>query len=266
MVNIKHWFHNAQPCTSRAGLRTWYDGTLGRRLLEIEQRQLDAILPNLFGYHLVQIGCLADTDMVGASRVSHRVILDIIDGRRSATVGVQAEPARLPIASDSVDVVVLPHTLEFEADPHQTLREVDRVLIPEGHVVILGFNPWSFWGLRRLFRRRGRATYPWCGRFRGLTRIKDWLALLGFDVVMTSGYFFRPPLHHEGVMRRLAFIEVAGARWCSMLSGAYILVARKRMLTLTPVKPRWRPRRSLIGADMPEPTTRNGSCFDAEDD
>lgn len=264
-MDIKRWFKNNQFCTSRAGLRRWYGEPLGRRLFEIEQRKLDAILPNLFGYHLLQVGCMVDEDMLGASRISHRIVVDVADGSSVAVICLQGQPDRLPVASDSVDVVVLPHTLEYEADPHQALREVDRILIPEGHVVILGFNPWSFWGLRRLFRRRRYYTYPWCGRFRSLPRIKDWLSLLGFDIVMTSGYFFRPPLRHDTVMRRLAFIETAGARWFSMLSGAYLLVAKKRTSTLTPIKPRWRPRRSLLGADVPEPTTRNGSCFDGDE-
>ena len=261
---MKRWFKNSQPCISRNGLRLWYDTPVGNRLLDIERRKLDAILPNLFGYHLLQVGCMVDDDLLGASRISHRIVIDVVEDRPLQCVRLRAYPDRLPIASDSVDVVVLPHTLEFEADPHQALREIDRILIPEGHVVILGFNPWSWWGLRRLFRRRRRDTYPWCGRFRSLPRIKDWLALLGFDIVMTSGYFFRPPLNHDRIMRRLNFIETAGARWLPMLSGAYLLVAKKRVLTLTPIKPRWRPRRSLIGADMPEPTTRSGSCFNGK--
>lgn len=265
IVDIRRWFKNTHFCTHRSGLRFWYREPLGQRLLEIERRKLDAILPNLFGYHLLQIGSMVDDDLLAASRISHRVVVDVADGARLATLGLHGRPDQLPVASDSVDVVVLPHTLEYEADAHQALREVDRVLIPEGHVIILGFNPWSFWGLRRVFRRRREDTYPWCGRFRSLPRIKDWLALLGFDIVMTSGYFFRPPLQHDAIMRRLAFIETAGARWCSMLSGAYLLVAKKRQSTLTPIKPRWRSRRSLIGADIPEPTTRSGSCFDAEE-
>ncbi len=264
-MDITRWFKNSRFCTGRAGLRFWYGEPLGRRLLEIEQRKLDAILPNLFGYHLLQVGCMVDEDLLGASRISHRIVVDVIDGKPVAAISMQGQPERLPVASDSVDVVVLPHTLEYEADPHQALREVDRILIPEGHVVILGFNPWSFWGLRRLFRRRRCNTYPWCGRFRSLPRIKDWLSLLGFDIVMTSGYFFRPPIQHDAVMRRLRFIETAGARWFSALSGAYMLVAKKRTSTLTPIKPRWRPRRSLIGAEMPEPTTRNGSCLDGDE-
>ncbi len=235
--------------------RAWYRLRLGRLLLEEERARLEEILPNLFGYHLLQIGRMADTDLLLTSRITHRIVIDADGDTNNAMPGLVACPDALPIASDSVDVVILPHTLELEADPHQVLREVERVLIAEGSLVIAGFNPWSLWGLWRLVLARGGYP-PWCGRFISLVRIRDWLALLGFDEVQVQPYFFRPPLHHEGLMKKLNFMERLGARGWPQLSGAYLLVAKKRVSTLTPIMPNWSRERRVVNRGL-EPTTRN---------
>ena len=259
-------------CADRTRLRRWYMQGLGRLLLEREQELLDQVLHNLFGFYLVQVGCPAPVDLARASRVRYRVVLDC-DGEDVAScgdveggaaesgdakdasrlppvrVGLRGRPEALPLQRDSVDVILLPHILEFEPHPHEVLREVERVLVAEGHVVILGFNPWSWWGCWRLLRRR-RGHPPWYGDFRSVLRIKDWLALLGFDVEMTRMYFFRPPLRHARVMRRLGFLERLGRRWWPFFGGGYLIVAKKRVMSLTPIKPRWRPRRPLVQVDL----------------
>lgn len=246
---------NLSVCTERLALRDWYSRGLGQWLLESEIEVLETVLPNLFGYHLVQVGCLADSGLLQASRISHRMVIDMIDNDAVVSaINTVGQPEALPVESDCIDVVVLPHTLEFEENPHEVLREVDRILVPEGHVVILGFNPWSFWGMRRIIPFR-RSKPPWCGTFRGVIRIKDWLALLGFDTVFIQNYFFRPPINHEGIMRRLGFVEKAGERFWPFFSGSYCLVAKKRVATLTPIKPRWRSRQQLVGAGLVKPTT-----------
>jgi SAM-dependent methyltransferase len=235
------------PVAARRALRRWYKGNLGQTLLNEERQILDDVLPNLFGYHLLQVGAPVDVNLLEASRVSHCMVLDDTpDGERGNMLHcLYGEAAALPIASDSVDVLVLPHTLEFEANPHEVLREADRALVPEGHVVILGFSPWSLWGIWRLAAGWRNHT-PWCGRFFSSSRVKDWLALLGFDTVLGRTYFFRPPFHHAGLMRHLNFLERGGHRWWPVLGGAYVLVARKRVSTLTPIRPRWRATPRLV--------------------
>jgi SAM-dependent methyltransferase len=230
-------------------LRTWYAAGLGRRVLDSEREELDQVLCNLFGYHLMQAGVFVDENLLVASRIPHCFVLDQEADRLSpplAAVGVRGSTGTMPIAGASVDVVLLHHTLEFAGDPHRVLREVDRVLIPEGHVVICGFNPWSLW-LPWRWLLRWRKQPPWCGRALRRARLRDWLALLGFDIVYTSNYFFRPPLRHQGVMNRLGFLEKLGRRLWPALGAGFVLVGRKRVIGLTPIKPRWRPRRSLIG-------------------
>ncbi len=239
-----------RPCTDRSRLQQWYSDALGQRLLESERRELDEILPNLFGYHLVQVGQPVCEDLLQASRISHRLVVEEMAAEASPAPGLRGRADALPLQRDSVDVVLLPHTLEFASRPHEVLREAERVLVAEGHVVILGFNPWSLWGLWRLLRGR-RGHPPWCGTFRSLLRLRDWLALLGFDTVMTRMYFYRPPLRNAALMQRLSFLERLGGHWWPILGGAYVLVARKRVVGLTPIRPRWRPRRrGLVQVDL----------------
>lgn len=251
--------HPASPPRADGGLRYWYAEPLGQALLEAERHELDEILPDLFGYYLVQLGAATGQYLLGASRIRRHVVTDAVDpdaGEHGGRASVMyAHAGVLPLRNDSVDVVLLHHTLDFEPLPHEVLREVERALVPDGHVVIVGFNPWSLWGLRRLFTWRRGEHAPWRGAFRSVIRIKDWLALLGFDIVVTRSRFFRPPLRHPGLMRRLQWMERLGARAWPYLGGTYIIVAKKRVVTLTPIKPRWRPRRSLIHGDVIKPTT-----------
>lgn len=237
----------------RCDVRHWFAQRLGQRVLAQECEHLAEVLPYLFGYHLVQIGRFADRDILSSSRVLHRVVMDPDYGVNPLTASFYGYPDALPIESHSIDVVVLHHTLEFEPDPHQVLREADRTLIPEGHVVILCFNPRSLWGLWRLvLKRKGRA--PWCGQFLSATRLKDWLALLGFDIVVIKPYFFCPPIHNERVMQKLRFLDRLGEKWWPVFPGSNLIVAKKRVATLTPIRPRWRPRRSrLLAPDLARP-------------
>jgi SAM-dependent methyltransferase len=238
-------------------LRAWYAGPTGARLAVAERELLSNILPDLFGYHLVQVGLPDAHDWLGGSRINHHILLDLRGETAHGEAhgaGLLAAADQLPVASESVDVVVLPHTLDFHPRPHAILREVDRILIPEGHVVILGFNPVSLWGLSRVLLT-WREHMPWRGQYYTLTRLRDWLALLGFDCMPRKGVFFRPPLANEKVMQKLMFMERFGQRCCPFISAVYALTARKRMSTLTPIKPRWRTQRKLVGAV--EPTTRS---------
>src|SRR4030066_244876 len=148
---------------------------------------------------------------------------------------------------------VLPPPLDFCDDPHQVLREVSRVLRPEGHVVILGFNPMSMWGFRRLVARRARAA-PWCGKFFRLARIKDWLALLDFETTHGTMLYYRPPLRNEGFMQRLHFLDKMGDRWWPMMAGVYLVVAKKRVVGVTPLPLSWKTKRTVAtGAGQPPP-------------
>lgn len=250
--------HQQDP-NIRHRLREWFAQPLGQSLLAAERAQLEGILPGLFGYHALQVGSLGQgINLLSAAHMPHQVVVDADYGGEPGLAGLYAQPDELPIESDSVAALVLPHTLEFAADPHAVLREAERTVFPEGHVVVLGFNPWSLWGIWRLLLGR-RGDVPWCGRFLSQSRLKDWLALLGFETVCVREFFFRPPLRHEGMMRRLSFIESSGGRLWPYLGGAYVLVAKKKVVRLIPIKPRWQPKRRLVPGRLIEPTHRSVS-------
>ena len=241
----------------RQALRAWFTSGLGANLLEQEQAVINSVLQDLFGYYLLQLGVVTPIDLLGESRIRARVMMDSDLPPGLVASPVRGAPDAVPVSTDSVDVVLLHHTLEFADDPHVILREVERILIPEGHVVIAAFNPWSFWGAWRLLRRR-KGSPPWCGRFLGITRIKDWMGLLGFDTVDVRPLFFRPPLRHEGMMRRMHFLDRAGGRWWPFLAGVHIVVAKKRVATLTPIKTKWRPKRPALVAEPSSGRIING--------
>ena len=225
-------------------LRDWYEQPLGQLLAATEQSALDEILPNLFGYHLLQVS-FACHSLLSASRILHRAVMTVGPVRQPREVGLSGDPEALPISPDALDALILHHTLEFAEDPRKVLREAERTLVGEGHIVILGFNPRSVWGIRRLLRLRRNAV-PWSARFLSVARVKDWLALLGFEVLSARQVFFRPPIQSERILNRLGILEKLGARWWPLRGGVYVIVARKKVWTLTPIKPRWRPRRRLV--------------------
>lgn len=245
-------------------LRDWFHTPLGREVLDGETREVESIVPDLFGYYFLQLGWLGDERMLASSRVRNRVVLSALtNGPRPGDL-VHASVGQLPLATDTIDVVLMLHVLEFQENPHTALREVERILIPEGHVAVVGFNPWSLFGIWRRLHRGGDQT-PWNGHFVSLTRLKDWLALLGFELIRVRTAFFRPPLKKHGVLNRLEFLEALGARFWPLLGGVYVVLARKRVATITPVKPRWQPRRGLVTTGLIEPTTRTHQGTDGED-
>ena len=215
----------------------WFATSLGQYLLEKEQAYLDDVTPDIFGFHAMQLG-MPEVDLLRESRIAHRVRIAAAD-----RPDVYAKCHELPLATNSIDMVVLPHVLEFAAEPHAILREVDRVMMPEGRLVIVGFNPWSLWGLRSSVGF-SRNDYPWNGRFVSLPRVKDWLALLGFDVMGGGLDCYAPPFAQEKWLRRCAFFEHAGDRWWPIAGGVYYLRATKKLLGMRVITPAWERRKS----------------------
>lgn len=228
-------------------LETWWQTRTGGYLQKQERAALGQALPTLFGFYLVQSGCWGgDQSLLDASTIRSRVV---VGSRGQPGSGVAGDPAYLPFASDSVDVVLLPHTLERVEEPEQVLREAERVLHGEGHVVILGFHPFGPWGLMRYTGLRR----PWHGRFLNLWRLKIWLRVLGFEEVSVRHYLFRPPFASRGMLRRSAFLDRLGWR---LSAGAYMVVARKRVFTMTPLRMK-RSRTQPAFSGVAKPTTRS---------
>ncbi|MCK5718980.1 MAG: methyltransferase domain-containing protein [Thiomargarita sp.] len=227
-------------------LNGWFQTPLGKRLLIEENHKLQQILPHLFGYYLLQIdnigyGCLLDSSLIKNRFIlcqSTNIICNLYPS-------IYTSPTHLPIIADSVDVVILPHILEFESEPHAILREIERILVPEGYIIIIGFNPVSLWGLWHYFLIRSK-TPPWNGHFLPLLRIKDWLNLLGFDLVEQNSFFTGLPFEKDYFSHYFQFWDKMSMRWIFNLGSVYIVVAKKRVATLMPIRKGWQVHPTLV--------------------
>jgi len=215
-------------------LATWLQTPPGQYLLRWEQQQLDAAVADIFGFHALQLG-LPELTTLRANRMPHRW-LALDPAARSGPQGLPlllTEFDALPFESNSLDLVVLPHSLELAPDPHQTLREVERVLRPEGRLIILGLNPASLWGLRqnlgRLLPGEQKLYLPLAGEFLGYWRLRDWLRLLTFEVEAARFGCYSPPLRSEVWLERWRGIEPIGGRWWPVLGAVYFIQAVKRV-------------------------------------
>ena len=246
-------FKPEQSAQLFAGLQDWFKRAGGASIRDAELEVAASILPNLFGYHIVQLGNYVAHDFIASTRISHSMILDSDAGE--GQVSVVSSFAALPLATNSIDVLVAPHVLDFADQPHAVLREAERILIGEGHIMILGFNPWSWCGLWRIAAGwRGRA--PWCGHFLSAARIKDWLKLLGFEIEVSKKTSFRFPVRREKAGKKRSVFDQLGAHWWPFFGNVYIVVAKKRDAAVTPLKSSWRTRRKMIATGVAEPTAR----------
>lgn len=261
-------------------LSNWLETASGRYVLAWEQVRFDRLVADIFGFNAVQIGLLelpalrsnrmpfvfaageprGDSPADFAADFGGIAIGDSSCSRVRAHVHIRLE--ELPFASQSIDLLVLPHALEFADDPHRVLREVERVLMPEGQVVISGFNPISLWGARQLIGRTFNAPFlPREGQFLALTRLKDWLKLLGFEV--NRGHFgcYRPPFKAEAWQGRFGFMETAGNRWWPFCGAVYMVHAIKRVQGMRLIGPAWKEKKRAAAALQPSVNrTREGGA------
>lgn len=238
-------------------LGDWFDTPAGSYVRDWEQTHLDALTADIFGLNAIQIG-LPQIDALRANRMQHRWMADmrlpdpetVIQTSRQLTL--VHDYCDWPFASQSIDLVVLPHVLEFAAEPHQILREVERVLIPEGKLIICGFNPASLWGMRQaLGRLTGAHFMPVNGEFISVRRMKDWLKLLSMET--HRGHFgcYLPPCGSTRAFHRYAYVEKMGDRWWPFLGGVYIVQAIKRVRGMTLIGPvRAKTKRQVVNVPV----------------
>ncbi len=224
----------------------WLASPAGQYLRAWEQAYLDRAVSDVFGFHALQLG-MPVLDALQANRMPHRWLgcdehpAPWPLGREVLMTNYEA----LPFPDASLDLLVLPHTLELSYDPHATLREVQRVLVPEGRVVICGFNPNSLWGMSKSCGRGLKDV----GHFIGQGRLRDWLQLLSFEVESTSFGCYRPAAKTERWLQRLEWMDAAGVRWWPILGAVYGVVAVKRVHGMRLMSPAWKrvaPRPSVV--------------------
>lgn len=221
--------------------QAWYETPIANYLCEQEACLFEEAISNLFGFYAIQIEGLK-YDFLHFARIPYKVVAGqsavAPEGDGSTQIHtVKCMSTQLPWQASSIDLVLLPHTLDFSDDPHQTLRETERVLVPEGHLVISGFNPFSFWGAKKRVNRS--LQFPWQGEFISLLRIKDWLALLGFEIVSIKMACFAPPLNNQRWLSRFQCMDKASPHWWLMPGGVYFIVAKKRVVGMRVIRPNW---------------------------
>lgn len=249
-------------------LTNWLKTPTGCYLLSWEQTNFDQAVSDIFGYHALQLG-LPELDALQANRMPHKWLAltpasQVADLTQApSTPPSQTQPlhesslraalltnaAALPFAESSLDLVLLPHTLELNRDPHSVLREVERVLVPEGRVVISGLNPASLWGLSQrrghFYRHFGynKLFLPESAEFIGYWRLRDWLRLLNFEVESARFGCYRPALNSRAWLERFEWMDAAGARWWPIFGAAYFLVAVKHVRGMRLLEPGWKKHR-----------------------
>jgi len=245
-------------------LQSWYSSALGQELYKEEVNAIKQLLDTCFGYNILQLGQISSENILESTRIKNKTLLNchINNVNQDAIVCLLQ---RLAIKSNRVDVVLLYHCLEFDEYPHEILREVERILVPEGKLFIVSFNPYSMMGIWHYFLRikyKFFNTYskkitkkthnsiknslPISKNWISSHRMNDWLTLLGFDSEKVSELFFRPPINNVKVLTKFKFMEKVGKRYWPYFSSIIIYKATKRVSTLTPIKQKWSLPRKVV--------------------
>lgn len=221
----------------------WFQTPLGRALLANQRQCVDHHLAGLTGARQLQIGIshrlplASSTDFVQKIQTTPQWGSSLPDG-----VAV-CDADELPFPNDSMDMVILHHTADFSRYPHQVLREAARVLRGGGQLLLLGFNPISLWGLRKLLSRNHNG--PWGGRFLMRRRMEDWLNLLDFEIDSSNSYFFRPPVQNLAVIERSASSERLGGHRFLPVGAYYCILATKRVCAPIRLRSAWRQKKVI---------------------
>ncbi|WP_448212127.1 methyltransferase domain-containing protein [Colwellia sp. MEBiC06753] len=221
----------------------WQELPMGSTICQTINQAIAPWCSKFFGYHLLKIGALSSAIDCSQSPIKHQV--NVSHCRELSSVIADIDD--LPFIEHSVDVCILGHALEFTTDPHHVLREASRVLIPNGYMVITGYNPFSFAGLNKLMPYR-RKQSPWREQFFTPMRVKDWLALMGYEVLDDNRLLFsmlsgRDEGKKSGKLN--GYWQRFAGSYLPALGSIYVIVAKKRVHPLTPIKPKWRLRPSL---------------------
>lgn len=217
---------------------------LGQQLLLTEKEMLSKTLKRHFGKHALVVGVPNQYDLLNATRIPCHSLLTPLVHHLNQSTQIEGEFQHLPILTGSIDLVILPHTLELIDTPRHLLSEACRIVKPEGLIVIFGFNPNSLWGIRKMFTRQ--QTVPWSSNFHQPKKIKNWLRLAEFEMEKQRTAMHRPPITQPSVYERFQLFDKLGQYICPFFGGIYMLVARAKVIPLTPIRMKWKQQLSSI--------------------
>lgn len=239
--------------TKIAEIEKWYKTPLGLELLKSEQKALDNVLPKLFGYYIAQIGgpsLVNKKDIFSETSIHNHIVVNPSDSSFGNSIPVKCDLKALPFLSESIDVVVLFHVLEFIKDPETLLQEISRSLVNGGTLIVLGFNPYSLWGIKKFFQKKKDI---WDGNWISPGKMHALLVKVGFYTGDYQSFYFRPPSANEKMM----FLEGLGQIFWSYCGASYMYVAKKTSEAITPIVSFPEVEKSGIVADsIPKPTSR----------
>lgn len=228
--------------TSKTNLNlclNWYDTLAGQQALKQVDGLCEQYMSGIFGYYALEMGALSGhTSIFKHSRVAFSASL----GTDQQKNDILAVPEQLPLETDNIDLVVASHVLEASTDPHQVLREIDRILVPEGQLILIGFNPWSL--MRSCSALRQKVDLP------NMSRVRDWFSLLGFEMLDLQYLGFRPGLQNEKLYQRLSWMESCGKMAWPMFSNLYVIHAKKQVIARRPYKSVWKAPILLSGGKV----------------
>ncbi|HSW69821.1 MAG TPA: methyltransferase domain-containing protein [Gammaproteobacteria bacterium] len=230
----------------------WLSQALGRHVLEAEKNFLIKSLAAYYGKHAVLVGVPEQNELLKASVTAHQVMLTPLTDKTRNIKTIEGDFDELPLASGSVDLVMLPHSLEYTDNPRQLLAEACRIVKPEGHIIIAGFNPLSFWGLKKTLTRNKKS--PWNNNFIQSATVKKWLNLADFELVKHDFIWHKPPSCGPSLFLKL--FDGIGRVFLRPTGGIYILIAKAKITSLTPIRLRLQQTFSNIRVSIPKPSMR----------
>jgi SAM-dependent methyltransferase len=233
----------------------WCQQPLGIEVASLEIQQLQPILEQLSGQYLLQLGDSELLNHIQLKRIAHRAIITphIVEQCQHNNA-LCASYTELPFTNGSADVMLLPHVLEFASAPQTVLAESWRVLADDGQLIIIGFNPWSLWGLWRLLSPKNAA--PWSGRFHDVQKWRKQIKHLNGSIVFFKYFFFRPPINNQNFLQQTGWLDKALQLLFPAAGGIYLLVAQKQIVPLSPIKAKFNWSKLLLAPKGLEPTTR----------
>lgn len=228
----------------------WLKKPFGKSILDCEKKALAPLWSSIFGQRLLLLGDKSQQTLITNNRFrnTNRLSPNDIDM-------VYKTLSEMPNEANIIDAILLPHSLEFNDSPLQLLREVHFLLRPNGNLILIGFNPWSLFGLRQLFSLRHTA--PWCGTFYSVFRAQDWLMALDFEIISVNRDFYHLPFHSPKWIKKLSILKMLSKIIPLFCSGIYIIVARKNIIGITPEKIKWKLLDHLLPSHhLAKPVTR----------